>query len=330
MWTLPKVLDKLFKNEHMPSSAAEEPKTTATSESFEEFKAVKRAPSSQDVKPAQPSEPIETPSVPKADKPEGESARASEAPIQEDSGKKQRSNSESRIRELLAERDEWKRKAESAAPAPIPVAPKPEEPRPVEPPKPAAEDPRPRREQYLKDAYQKYPNETYEQLLDRFDDHLGEWQERQSERKEQEKIATESRKTWQTLFNEARAKNPDFDAKVLHNAPFMEGMTREAKSFLDNLKGTGLEIAYRVGSDPALTAKIAAMPWAEQVSELADIRKSLQNPTEKPQPTQQQIRPVLVSRAPAPPRVLGGVAPADSTAPSNMDEFRAAKRAGRI
>lgn len=318
----------------MPSSAAEEPKTTATSESFEEFKAIKRAPSSQDVKPAQPSEPNTTPSASPAEKPTDESARASEAPTQEDS-REPRTDSERRIRKLHQESAEYKRKyeellAKSAAPAPIPVVPKPEEPRPVEPPKPAAEDPRPRRKERLQALMAQFPADNYEELCDRYDDEVEAWGGRQSERKEQEKLASESRKTWQTLFNEARAKNPDFDAKVINNAPFMEGMTREAKSFLDNLKGTGLEIAYRVGSDPALTAKIAAMPWAEQVSELADIRKSLQNPTEKPQPTQQQTRPVLVSRAPAPPRVLGGVAPADSTAPSNMDEFRAAKRAGRI
>jgi hypothetical protein len=323
--TLRGLWSKLWNQEEMSENlTAQTPLRDAAD--FEEYKSLKNAPSPTDVKPAPASEP-KTPSVPPA-KPAGESAAAPEAAVTQDpeGTPPPRTDAERRIRQLAADKKRLEAELEELRkPKPAAAAP----PATVEQPKPAAEqpateDPKPTRKETIARLAQEHPTESYEQLLDRFDDLKGEWDQRQKTRETQERQRKDQAEVWQRTLSQVRSEVPDFDAKVFQNPALL--MRPEAWRFAAAMGANGLRAIHEIGSDLAECARIAALEGHEQIQAVAIHCNSLtsQKGPEQPQPA--PVRPVLVSRAPAPPRSLGGISPGEPTAPTNYDEYRNQKR----
>jgi len=296
-------------------------------DSFTAFKEQKRAASSTDVKPATAEAPkIETPSVPKAEKPESESATASEAVVSQEKQKEDppRTDAERRIRQLNAEKTrleaevaEYKRMQEERAAAKVvdPTSPKP-----AEQPKPAAEDPKPRRKETLGALALQFPSETYEELLDRYDDKVAEWSDRQEQRKAAEKQQAERKEAITKAVNEVLAESPDLEQKLRQ-----VWVRQSALQFAYNLGANGLRALYRIGSDAAEAKRIAEMATDhEQIAAIVLHSQSSAAEPEKPQTP--SVRPIFVSKAPKPVRSLSGVSLASDAPATTFGAYKAQKR----
>lgn len=321
--TIKRIWDNIFGQ--MPDSQVQTPLRDAAD--YSEFKSLKHAADPSTVKPTTADEPVRTPSAPRAAKPEGESAAASEAAVtQEKPGEETppRSDAETRIRKLNAENARLKAELE-ARQAPQPAA---QTAAKVEPPaqpaaKPAEDDPKPTRKEALVKLAQQFPTETYEELLDRYDGIASEWQQRQETRKANEKQQKDQAEVWNRAVAEVRTEKPDLDEKVGNNPNLL--MRPGAWRFAAAMGAQGLRALYAIGADPNECARIANMASEnEQIAAVAMHYHNLsQHTPEKPQPT---VRPVLVSRAPAPPRRLDGTAPSEPKEPTSYGEFKARKR----
>lgn len=304
---------------------AETPETQPAlheSADFQEFKSRKRDASSADVKPATPVEPP-TPSGP-----QGESATASEAVVSQESKTKEekppRGDAESRIRDLVAENARL-RAAQAQPAAALVVQARAEQP-PAQPPaRPTDTDQEPDADTFMRKAATEHPEYSYEKLIQLYNREYREWSGREQERQQQARANETKQQERVRLANEARQKHPDIDA-VLFQANTLQVQPPTAQ-YLFDLGAEGLEIAYHVCKEPGEAARIAAMPWAEQISELAHIRRSIANPQSKdPEPPQPAARPIIVSRAPKPPRVLEGISASEPVTPQSFQEFRTLKR----
>lgn len=123
---------------------------------------------------------------------------------------------------------------------------------------------------------------------------------------------------WQTKMEAAAERMPDFYEVV--NRPDLPISKVAAEFIVDAEKGA--EVTYFLGKNPREAQRIASLPPIQQIAELARIETRLQ--------TAPQVR--KVSNAPSPPPIVGGGSSPGSKDPAamSMDEYVAARKAGKI
>lgn len=220
-------------------------------------------------------------------------------------------------RELQAETERLRTELEAFKSRPSEVAAKTEPAKPVEvAPRVDASDPEPKIEddKYKgSDGYTLYVRDS------------AVWQFRQENRKEL--AATQERAhvaKGKAKFEAAVAAHPDA-SDVIGKVMINQGVIREGVEKLDNFG----EVLYKVGSDPALLAKIQSMTPMDQWAELRIVANSLSTPAAAQAAIPEKPKPAPVSKVAAPPRVLSGTseAPKKSTADAaDYEEFKRLKR----
>lgn len=292
-------------------------KTAADAETFAEHKAIRggeKVPATVEP-PEKPKVEKQEPSEPPEKKPAGESAAASEAakedaqePGKQEPEKPKRDRSaEGRISELTAAR---KRAEDEAADLRRKLAE-------LQAPKPAAEPPKPAAPQTSSDDapnvddYDGSKGKTYEDYLIAKARYQFRQEQQATERERQQQAIqdTANRKVAQ-----GREKYADFEPVVTaasgHITPYMKQFFMESDS--------GPDVLYELAKNPGELVRIAALPAARQFVELGKIESRISQPSEtmppRPEPT---VLPV--SKAPPPPRPVGGT---EAPAPPSLADAR--------
>jgi hypothetical protein len=320
------------------ATVTETPKAPAEADNFAEYKAIRKGGTASSTVPEQTQpEEHEAPEAPESKSDKTAPAATGPATLQEPKAEKPRRDktAEARIAELTANEARLRHELEearkpqaqpvvTAQPAPQPEAPKP------------ADDPRPKRKDFMETVAKQYPTETYEELNDRFDLHLEDWQKRQNvkataEREQQQQLISLNQKVLA-----AEAKRPDFKSKLA--AADAQGRTLAngvARFALENYPNWD-DVLYHLAEEPAELRRIAELPHGQQIGEIAYLAVTLakQNLTPEPPTTPGTVapRPIIVGRTPAPPRVLNGTSPAPPPDPSqanSREEYRRARQASR-
>lgn len=265
-------------------------------ESFEAYEAAKVAPKVEDDKNASgseekpaTSEKLETTegSENQAGKPKKD--RTADARFSEFTFKHKQA-----LAQLERERDEWRQKAEAAAPktekAPESVAGEPD----------------------LADFVAKLgPDERYETAIARYTKAMRQYEREQErvegEQKAQAQRSQETQAKVQTKVEAAMAKFEDFSDVMTREIP--ASMVASVREFMEEFDT--LDALHAVLSDPAEIQRIAQLSKARQLVELGKIDDRLSKP--EPKPTAPPV-----SKAPAPIRSLGG-----SGSEPNDDIFQA-------
>lgn len=299
------------------TEAAAEPQAAETpvvDASYEEYKARVTAERNPETAPAgdkQPSKkksPVTTEAPGPSDKTPvktAEAAGTSEAQDTPGAKSKRRSvDAETRIQQLTNEIRERDRKIAELSVVPKPAEPKAAPPA-VEAPKPETfAKPKPKLAEFLKDG------KTYEEATEDWAEAVYDWRDDKKAFETKQKQAEETRVTQQRELGQrvtaVKTKYPDcedvFKGVNLYNSTLQYATSTEH----------GLEALYRIGKDPAKLAQIAALPWHQQVREVAAIEAAILaeevgNRTDPGNtPEKQQPKPQLVSRVPRPISPLGG------------------------
>lgn len=221
-------------------------------------------------------------------------------------------SAEARIHELNdraqraeAERDEWRRKAESANQAKPSESPKTDD-------KPAPSTDKP----LLKDFVAKLgPDETYEDAQERWEEAKAEWRQKQAEAnavtRQQEEAKLKRTEKIKSRFEEAKTKHPDFDEVI--NSDWLPKEAPIIQALHDYMADDGdPSVLYYLAQNPEDVARIKALSPYRQSVELGKIEDRIYKPAE-PEP-----KPRPVSNAPPPPSRVGG-----GSAPPEADIFKA-------
>ena len=269
----------------------EQIKTTADAGSFEEHVALRS------VKPPEAAPVIE----PKVEETPAPAEKPAEEPVaagtqeetQEQKERKHRDRTaEGRISELTAGR---KRAEEEAAELRKQL----EMYRASKPAEPAAQPPRtePSGKPKLKDFLDK-PDMSYEDAQEAYTDAVFDWHGKQRREQEQQRKTAD---TINTKVAAARAKFSDFDEVTAGDARTGTGlvMSPPMQQFVVESE-EGMRVLYHLGKNPEEYRSIMSMSPIRQFAALGRLEAVLQTPPapEKPKPS--------VSRAPAPPRIVGG------------------------
>jgi hypothetical protein len=304
----------------------EQVKTAADAESFDEYKAIRAAAVSPPPEPKaeEPAPEPEKAPEPVAEVAAGQSEEATgtsepKTQEQEQEHKRRDRSAEGRISELTAAR----RRAEEEA---ADLRKRLEE---YQATKPAAEKPREtpqaadlERKPKLKDFLDK-EDISYEDAQEQYQDADYAWRERKRQREVQEQYAKEKVIAKVTA---ARAEFSDFD-EVTHGDPRTGTGLILTPAMMDYVKESerSMPVMYYLGKNPEEYHAIRGISAVQQIAALARIEVALSAPSgnghtqapEKPKPP--------VSRAPAPPRIVGGVETAvkrDAAEASSYDEYR--------
>lgn len=203
-----------------------------------------------------------------------------------------------RAKQLEAERDEWKGRAATPAPAPSQEAQS----------KPIAEG-----KPLLKEFVAKLGvDETYEDAHEKWTEALTDWREsKRAEREAGERQQQTQRATAEKVHakvSEAREKHADFDTVTEG-----EWITPAMQEYL--LDADNLDVIYHLGANRDEVARISALSKSRQIAELGKLEDRLSKPEPKQAP--------VASRAPAPIRAIGGTAvePADPLKASSFADY---------
>lgn len=223
------------------------------------------------------------------------------------SGKPKRDRSaEGRISELNArakraeeERDALRRKLEELERAARPAAEK-SEPAAKPETKLADDDPKPKLKDFLAKAKE---GQTYEDVQEEWEEACAAWRDRQrvkeARKAEEERYKATLREKVEGRLNAAKAKYSDFDQV----AGALPKLTPAMQQFVVE-NDSGFDVVYSLGKNVDEFRRIAQLSPANQIAELGWMAKSLggsaSSAPEKPKPA------APVSKAPAPPRSLGG------------------------
>lgn len=324
------------------ATVSETPKAPADADSFAQYKAIRRGETVPATVPqqSQPKEQDET-EVPASKSDETAPADTGAATVQEPKAPKEPrrdKKAEDRISELMAEQAKLRRELEEARkPQVQPVAATPQPATQQEPAR-TTEDPRPKRRDFMESAAKQHPDETYEDLADRFDLHLAEWQQRQDVRARLSRERQQQQISLDQKALVAEYKRPDFKSKLA--AADAQGKTLAAgmaRFVLENYSNWD-DVLYHLAENLPELHRIADLPAGQQMGELAYLAVSLakeSKPQSQPQastPAPAAPRPIIVGRTPAPPRVLSGTEPAPPPDPSqatSREEYRRARQASR-
>jgi len=272
--------------------------------SFEAYEAAKAAPKVQDEKPAADTE-KQTEQPVKLEKP-GDSENQAGKPKRDRTAEGRIAELTARQKQLEAELNEWKSKAQPAPAAPAQVEKKPE-----------ATNGKPKLQEFVNALK---ADETYEDAQERWNDAVLEWREQQTAKRQQEQQEAQRTQESQAKVNAkveaAMSKYEDFGD--LMNAPIPVSMVPAIQEFMQEFDT--LDALHAVLSDPAELQRIASLSKARQLVELGKIDDRLNRP--EPKPTAP-----LVSKAPAPIRNIGGGGSEANEDPYAAPSFEAYERA---
>ncbi len=318
----------------MPETV-ETPRATSTATNLAEFRAAKAAPAAVETTP-KPEETKPVVSEPTT-KVESGSAAAPEAPNQEtqDKGKPKDRSAEGRATELSAQGryDEARKILEAKdrkhAEEIATLRKKLEERAALEdraPSKPAAEPVPakaetgvPKLKSFLEDPKNK--DRGYDEVVEEWEEAKYQWR-RGTEAAHAENAA--HAKTVNEKISEGRAKHgADFDAalKVQLHTSNLQALVHD----FDN----GMDVLFALHQDPAEHQRLFALTPARQLVELGYISRDLKAEAKAAPTTEKPQLVPPISRTPAPPRSLGGVAPGETKTkvPTSLAEHRANRAA---
>lgn len=135
--------------------------------------------------------------------------------------------------------------------------------------------------------------------------------EAEAARQEEERL---QRQTWQAQVVEAKSRYADFETVALsQDVPITQDMAR-----IISTAENGADIAYHLGKNPALAARIAAMTPIEAAMALGEVKASVK----APQPRKATTAPEPINP------VKGGGGTAKDPSKMSHDEFTAWREAG--
>jgi hypothetical protein len=206
---------------------------------------------------------------------------------------------------------------------PEPAAPPPTEPKPEA--KPTETDPEPLLKTFLAKE-----DVSYEEAQQEWVREWRKWEVRQEtarvQQAEQQKQTAQLKESFERKLATARAKYQDFDEVTAGDATTGSGLilSPAMQQFLVH-HDLGTDVAYELGKNPEEARRIAELHPTLQIAELGAIAHRIAAP-----PAPENQKPP-VSKAPAPPRTVGGSAapPAKTTAEARTFAEHKALRSGR-